>query len=408
MLADELEELGQFDRAAFVRLQVELAHKRVNRSKKQQLQHATNALLQKHHMAWLGQPVHDAVEQRQISTSEYGWRYAANKLNFHRGLLRLRLDLGMLLEEHRLHDFVQSEHGQWIEQITIVVSNRDEFLHTRLPRCFHGLLRAEFQFYNQSAAQAAASWQQITACENFAALNGLTVTGLAGDEILRCLDDTTADRLLELRLSGTPQTAHWFHTLPFKSLVSLDIGALTPALVKALCQSPHLRNLAELALAGSPLEDACLVGLLQSPLAERLRVVQFANTGMGDAGCTVLAQSPLLAALHGPCLNLMINRIGDAGLVALCANPALQRFSELVLRENQIGDAGCHALAECPHVAQLEYLDLWRNQITDAGAVALARSPYFNNLTDLCIKENHLSADARRLLHDRFGTVVKA
>ncbi len=406
ILADWLEEHDESARAEFVRVQVELSHNSSNRQRVQELRARELRLLQENLEAWFGPAFDQAFREMILSSTQRHivWQY--QRLRFQRGLLQGMTELSTLTEgEERIRRML-CEQRDWVESITIHATPED-FIAAKLPEALRQILHASFQLTDFQRAADERRWVQLASSENFRFLRGLQVSGVAGDTVLAHLEDAIAAQLVELRLHTPPVSPHWFTTLPFTSLATLDISQMDATVLQAIGRSPHFKNLIRLPLHGRELTDAALVELFQSPLARSLRATSFPNTGLGDAGCQALASSPLLHNLHDPCLNLMMNQIGDAGAIALAQAECLQRYRELVLRENQISDAGAIAIAHSPHVSQLEYLDFWRNRVGDDGAIALAESPYLDNLADLCLKENPITERGRTALQARFGRIVK-
>ena len=261
-------------------------------------------------------------------------------------------------------------------------------------------------------------WRRFIQSGNFATLQSLTITGVDGTAFLRELDGE-ASQLVGLHLdcqNHLSEAAGIAARAPFHALSTLSLGRLNTQAMQALCRSEHFRNLQTLKPRDhnfSPdsignIGDAGLISLCESPLANTLRSIGLQNTGIGDAGIAALARSQMFGRMHGPCLNLMMNRIGDAGLTAIAQSPGLLRFREIVLRENSVGDAGAAALANSPNAANLAYLDFWRNTIGDPGAIALGESPYLNGVVDLSVKENRVGESGYLALQERFGERAKA
>jgi hypothetical protein len=114
---------------------------------------------------------------------------------------------------------------------------------------------------------------------------------------------------------------------------------------------------------------------------------------IGDDGITALAQAikPVSEGGSGAMancqsLNLVLNKIGDAGMEAFasaCARGAMGKCTDLALSYNQIGDAGITALAQAitpvseggsGALPQCMYFSFHSNQIGDAGITALAQA----------------------------------
>jgi len=133
------------------------------------------------------------------------------------------------------------------------------------------------------------------------------------------------------------------------------------------------------------------------PIRELLRSIEttpslwlldLTNKGIGDEGVKALAALPALA--NRSTIILSGNGIGDEGVKALAASRHVVNLSKLVLWDNHIGDEGVKALAESPNLAGLSTLDLGRNRVGDEGAIALAASPQMAGLSALILVSNQI------------------
>ena len=382
VLADYLEERNQHERAELIRLQVELSHPSSDIEHQRQLQRRTNQLIEKHRENWLG--------------SKY--RFA-----FDRGLLRHTEDTLPFNFDEEFTNWLNSPYGDWLESIRMKL-RPDEFVRLEIPDKLNGRIDLEMDVIFLRRPNAL---EEFAFSSNATMLRGLETTGTQRGLPLPLANPLDVSKLVSLVVNANPEAVDFVAREKFSSLTTLDLGQLTAAGVKKLCQAPHLRNLVSLNLVGSPIGDDGIETLCASPMADTLRAVEFPNTKMGNRGLMALLKSPIIEHMYGPKLNLMMNRISDVGLSELADCPHLARFDELVLRENDIGDAGIEALAKSPYVAKLRYLDLWRNRITDRGAKALAASPYLKSIVDLSVKENRLTQAGAIALSNRFGNCVK-
>jgi uncharacterized protein (TIGR02996 family) len=234
------------------------------------------------------------------------------------------------------------------------------------------------------ALQRLAGSRQLRDLEAFslshARLDGDTLGALAGSPLFA--------RLLRLSLSG-----------------GLSRELLAPGGLQALVRAPLMERLEALNLGSNRLDAAGVSVLASVPSAPALRTLGLHANPIGDEGVAVLARSASWPALRW--LNLQYTGIGPEGARALADSPHLDTLTDLFLNRNPIGDAGARALAASPHLAGLRSLDLGRCQITAEGARALAESPYLGNLHSLELWENHLEVNDRKMLHDRFGDVVR-
>ena len=426
VLADWLDENGQSERAEFVRIQVELSHPTADTLRTRTLKSREKELLETHFRSWVGD-LHEIAWERRILPAtpipvDYTLAGLKIPVRFHRGLLRVDYAPSLNREiDSKAIAWLRSPHRHWLEQVGLSYGTPEQFVKADLPDELSGTIALSLNAFRQAPPPSVREhFRLLAVSSNFTAVRSLWVYGIPKLPIVEELARADVSRLHELHLSvGVSESqlqdvlrvAEVLASAPFSSLSSIDIGPLTEPALRALIRSPHLGNLVHLNLIGghngSPLGDSGMVALCGSKLANTLRAVEFPNTGIGDAGVRALTLSPLLANLHGPRLNLMMNRIGGLGLKALAECRHLVRFRELVLRENQVDDEGVVTLAASPHAANLQYLDFWRNRLTDRGAIALAGSPYLNKVVDLCVKENQITEAGAAILHERFGEAVK-
>lgn len=183
-------------------------------------------------------------------------------------------------------------------------------------------------------------------------------------------------------------------------VLELPNNQLGPDAAAALATSPHLSRLIDLDLAGGS----------NSP------------NEIGPDGARALAASDNFCHLES--LNLLFNFIGDDGFVALVESPRLPQLRSLNVPGNMISDTGLFALANSSHLPELNWLNLcgsrhgagitaagvralidrpmrtkWTglklssHPIGDEGAAVLADSPNCHNLTELLVSECHISFD---------------
>jgi hypothetical protein len=430
VLADWLDENGQPERAEFVRIQVEVSHPSADVERIRRLKKREADLLGEYETEWGGE--YDRVMQRmlpQLRPVEYLREHGRHippppARRFVRGLMRVS-NLSEFADRPELRAWLKSPELPWVEQIDFAFSDVDWFVKADLPDELHGRIGLTLRLGGPANPTVWRQWfKRLAVSGNFTAVRSLHVSGVDGEVVLEELATADVSQLVAISLPvmGGPRAAGLVASAPFTSLSSLDIGTIPEEGLRALCASPHLRNLTHLNIVGSPIGDGGMVALCRSGLAHTLRRIEFPNTGISDVGVTALANSPLFANLLGPRLdpvtnriqddgqkrlNLMMNRIGNKGLKALAESEHLLRFRELVLRENVVGDAGVEALAASPYAANLQFLDFWRNRITDRGAFALARSPHLNKVLDLSVKENAVTAAGAAGLHERFGEKAK-
>jgi len=244
--------------------------------------------------------------------------------------------------------------------------------------------------------------------------------------------------LRTLNLCFTPVGDDGMAALAFSPyLANLESLRLTGAAVggygaAAIVRSPHLRRLRDLALGGrwstarvgralasssdppplthldlelGAIGSAGVAALAGSTLLAGVTDLNLTDNGLGPKGAAALAASPHLKRLRE--LDLSGNRIGTRGALALAAADNLRGLVHLDLGYCRIGPEGVRALAESPHVAGLENLSLGENTVGAEGAAALAGSPHLARLKrlDLTHTPSLRQRDVRRL-RDRFGDAL--
>lgn len=410
VLADWLDENGQPERAEFVRIQVEVSHPTADVARIRGLKKREADLLSEYEGEWAGgyQRASEAMKpalrpDRRGYTGPLPPAY-----RFVRGMMRVG-NAVEFAERPELRAWLRSPELHWLEQMDFIFTTIEWFVKADFPDELHGRIGLTLRVGETPPGDRREQFRRLAVSGNFTFVRAITVLGGAGEPALDQMTQADVSNLVAVSVDGdeAQRAAGLVASSPFSALSSLNLGRLTEAGVRALCASPHLGNLTHLNLLASPIGDGGLVALCRSRLAESLRSVEFPNTGIGDVGVKALAASPLFGHMHGPRLNLQMNRIGDVGLKAIAGSEHLLRFRELVLRENVVGDAGVEALAASPFAANLQFLDFWRNRITDRGAFALARSPHLNKVVDLSVKENAVTAAGAAALHERFGERAK-
>jgi uncharacterized protein (TIGR02996 family) len=208
-------------------------------------------------------------------------------------------------------------------------------------------------------------------------------------------------------------------------LAGNDLGNRGPNL---LAKSRHLVRLDSLDLGFTELGDKGLQALAGSPVFSSLRRLQINdNNHLGVPGMRALSESQFLTSLveldisgnslsalalrplfESPLaerldrLALQRNRLGDAGMESLVVSPVFARMIAkdlaLDLRRLEIGPMGAKALAASPAIERVESLDLEGNVLSDQGLAALAASPYLKRLRVLSLRENRIGDDGVLML----------
>lgn len=365
--ADWLDDLGDPDRADFIRTQCRLETLPRNAPQRQALRNREADLLRRNKSEWLGP-----------------WDSRSNEATFRRGFLdvfrvgpNFALGLGAVAAAlSPYHDLTRTFAFQ---------SNRlAESLVPLLGGTLPCLRRLE--------------------CENCVGGNALV-------EAMAAWPSGLAELVLRRCLVGSPGVAALARAPWLTQLRSLDLrdnhvghDALTSLL---LC--PGLRGLEGLAITGSEyLTGHALVPLLSGHLTSlrRLRVQPGVSNvpgllepgGFGDEGLSLLAREPALGRFTS--LEFISQGIGDDGVEALAASPHARGLTTLNLRGNLFGEAGVVALATSPSMANLTSLDLLANPnpgqdlCGGTGVRRLAESPYLRNLVTLRLLVSSAESEA--------------
>jgi uncharacterized protein (TIGR02996 family) len=356
--ADWLEENGDADRAAFIRLQIELAklpeNDRHHRSNPRE-----SELLRKHRATWArGLPP---------------W---ARKGTFCRGFVEA--------VSATARQFLKD--GARLRRLTPLRVLQIERVNGFLPPVaaaphLAGLATLVISGDNLDAVEVA----QLASSPHLAGLTRLQFTW-------RCRIAPEASRAL----ADSPHLA---------SLTDLDLlgNRMGPAGARALADSPHLTRLRQLNLQANYISDEGAEALARAPrLVSSLTTLILSWNDIRPAGAGALARCPHLAHLKS--LELMANPLGDAGAAALASSPGLAGLTHLGLRECKISDAGARALADSPHLGNLVSLHLYQNKIGDPGARALLDSPHLRGLRELSLSGNRrLGEEVLQAIRQRFG-----
>ena len=420
------------DRAAFIRVQVELARPTCDLARVAQLRAEEAQFLTRNAARWLGElparldlfrrqrrfgfadGAHQVARRFDPLATDGGWRFS-------RGLIAVELDVTELPKPD-LGAWFDSPLAAWVEEASVSISGASALERLTVPDALRPYLGVRYELgtpprpsMNLTGAQETLSKKQckrLLRCRNFALVRSLSIAPAAVEVgALPLLPEANVSglRRLSVRAPIADTGAAHLAAAPFVNLSALDVSgcSIEAGGFRLLANSPHLRQLVSLTVYRNQLGCDGSVALVSSPLAERLSVLEIQNAGIGDRGVTALAQSPLLDRLLGPGLNLSMNPISDAGAEALAASPRLAPFTELILRDCRIGDRGAKALAGSPHVANLAYLDLWKNRVADTGAKALADSPHLRNVRELSLRDNVITAKGAAALRKRFGERVR-
>ncbi len=187
--------------------------------------------------------------------------------------------------------------------------------------------------------------------------------------------------------------------------LDLSFGELPEADFGVLLQSPYLRSLQRLNVAGNRMRPHAIETLADSRSLENLLSLDLGGNQIGDDGAAALTAFPGLLSLES--LRLWYagghysGMIHTRGAMALAQSGMLNRLKLLDLNAQQIGDGGLRELASSEELSQLTHLELKDNgigEIGDAGIEALALSPPLTNLRYLELSGNAIGVGGGRAL----------
>jgi uncharacterized protein (TIGR02996 family) len=344
--ADWLDDHGEPDRAAFIRLQCELAKLEVWDARRPELERRQKRLLRQYAGQWGGGLIRKTrgVEFRRgfVEGAELPLNLfltTAEALFRHFPLRRLKL--GASFGDPALRALAASPHLARLTELEIPYSRMTAAGLEALVNSPHirGLKVLEV-FHNQIGPEGA---RVVAESGNVSGLTALTLQG------------TDIGSAGAATLAGSPHLAG-LEKLDLMRNDIADDGAVT------LSESPHLTNLVELSLWSNRISPARARAIV-SARRPRLKHLFLSVNPLGLEGVNVLAGSP------------SVGRLTNLGLGLLC----LRRTKADSL-------AAAQALADSPHVARLTTLDLFRNHIGNAGAAPWrARRIWRTSPTSICL-----------------------
>jgi uncharacterized protein (TIGR02996 family) len=354
--ADWLEEHGDADRAAFIRVQCSWADPQTEEPQAEALLARAEALLRQHWEDWVG-PLRALVGPHASRRGEAwlaGEYHPAGLSRFCRGFVdALTLSADTVLEQTpTLTRLVP------LRRLRLWGAGRRA---AELAACafLGGVTELDFLDYFDSPLTAGGA----CALAGSPHLGRLTVLNLYRNNV--------SDRGVEA-LARAP----WFGGL--RALNLSDNGVSCAAIRVLATARPHL---AVLRLGDNGLGPEGVEALAATAGPGSLQALDLHRNPLGDRGAATLAEAPLLRTLSA--LDLSSCEVSDTGVAALARSPHLARLRLLELNHNRITDRGARALAASPHLAHLEALGLVGNAAFAGGRAALAYPSYRRHLTPL-------------------------
>lgn len=330
--ADWLQDNGDPDRAEFIRVQVELARRRLTggAERRKELKKRQKALFGEHGKRWAS-----ALGKWCGADLVYWRRGFPDAANVSGDLTAVAAELPGILTAPITN-----------LNVTLMSVRRGE---GKALAAHSGLARLRrLWMYSSGATLDRAPGAAPCEREMAALLRSEHLTNLASlSAIQLCVGESGLKALIEL------PRLHELH------LYASGVGE-EPA--RAICGSPLAARLTELRLAdGSGVSNA--EAIADTPAMSNLRVLELQQQGVDDQGARRLAEAAHLAGLHE--LGLYYGDVGSPGAAALAKSPHFTKLRLLDLSRNAVGPAGVRALIASTTLPRGLHLDLWDNHATD-------------------------------------------
>ncbi len=234
---------------------------------------------------------------------------------------------------------------------------------------------------------------------------------ISGGGLRAVLTSPLAAGLRELRLGlnffteyGRPLLAAFDGvSLPHLERLDLTQDRLGGSDLRRILEPLRSPRLARLELTDCHLSNEGVSWLNEWAGRRQLTSLNLSNTELNLRAAVALASGdwPSLRVL-----TLANSRLGPKAAKAMVGAGWLGELRILDLNNATLSDNGVKTLVSTPAVGNLLALDLRRNAITDPGAKALLDSPHLANLIHLNVDENAISDEMRAALQQRFGPTV--
>jgi uncharacterized protein (TIGR02996 family) len=403
--ADHLEEVGQAERAEFIRLEVELAKEQAADDREQIRQRAVE-LLKRHGKTWF--PLLERVVSREYVTDR-GFPNEvfldARKFIVHgeaifhanptlRELVICRLGRNMpglascsALEQVRALSFFETPlRAQEMEELAASP-------HLRNLRCFE-IPHTDTRI-GPRGARALANARSITRLTTLNLDSQAIHDSGAGD--ICCASWAAGLEVLELGNNGlsddTPRTLQRGARLNSLHTLDLSRNHLTPAGIRTLTTGVRLEGLKSLSLGNNLVLDAGVRSLVESACFGRLSHLNLWAGGLSDLGCAIVCRAA--SALQA--LDLSVSGAGPETFLALRATPP-GRLQDLNLSGCHIGPEQAVLLGQVGPLPELRNLHLGRNPLGPAGIRALLNGPLITTVTDLDLDQCKLGDEGAEML----------
>jgi uncharacterized protein (TIGR02996 family) len=175
-------------------------------------------------------------------------------------------------------------------------------------------------------------------------------------------------------------------------LTSLDLHRVYagPSSLIALVQSPHCRRLQSLDLTLNKLGPEGLEALVDVPGLGSLRRLDLAHIGLSNGRLEALRRWPAGWPLEH--LGLATDKVGDKAAEDLAASPVLARLESLDLEGWKLSAGGLRILLGALPPGRLQWLNLSGCAVTTEVAGVLAEAPALSGLRELILQRSEISA----------------
>jgi uncharacterized protein (TIGR02996 family) len=166
--------------------------------------------------------------------------------------------------------------------------------------------------------------------------------------------------------------------------------SVTATVMRTLVRAGRLDGVLHLWLDG-PIGDDGAAALAESPTASSLRSLELRGTRIGPDGGAALAASEYLAGVSAVQL---FGHAMDDGLPALCAGGGFPGLVEFLAAGGKIGDEAAQAVGRATHFRQLKDVIWDATELTPPGAAAILASEHLPALTEVTFNGNPFTPES--------------
>jgi uncharacterized protein (TIGR02996 family) len=253
--------------------------------------------------------------------------------------------------------------------------------------------------------------EPMTARPEFRRIRKLVVANarLGPYELGKLLDTKRIGQLVELRLVATYMGNEGARLLtscgplPHLAVIDLRSSAFDLEGLALLAAATNLPALRRLSLGSNRVGAEGAAVIASGPAFARLEYLGLSSTALSKDAAAPLGRGQLTALTR---LDLGFNELGPSGLAALLAGPGLPRLQSLSLRHARMNAAAMEHLAGSCLARELRDLDVGQNNVGDDGVRALAASPALTRLESLHLFDAGITRAGYDAAVARFGNIV--